>query len=187
LAAGRIFAIDRPGEAALPNTPANPVYCSAHVGNAVHTEESNLLVNAWYTGGADVIDFNDPRNPVESTFYDSGDGAAAGSDNWSAYWYEGPRLIEPSLTMYGNDGVEHPPSGEGFQVLSALTDVADSPLPYLNPQTQEQVLGDPVGKIKRQKAKQRSGSAGSGKAKASRSKASRNTRAGRRAARRLAP
>jgi hypothetical protein len=181
------FAIDRPGEAALPNTPANPVYCSAHLGNAVHTEESNLLVNAWYTGGADVIDFNDPRNPVESTFYDSGDGAAAGSDNWSAYWYEGPRLIEPSLTMYGNDGVEHPPSGEGFQVLSALTDVADSPLPYLNPQTQEQVLGDPVGKIKPKKAKKHSRSAGSGKAKASRSKASRSTRAGRRAARRLAP
>ena len=137
------FAISRPDEAALPNTPENPVYCSAHLGIPA-LSPAKLLVNAWYTGGADVIDFNDPRRPFEATFYDTGPGAAAGSDNWSAYWYEGPRSSEPTLTMYGNDGVEHPPSGEGFQVFNAATDVRDFGLPYLNPQTQERVLGDPV-------------------------------------------
>ncbi len=175
------FNISRPDEEGMESTPENPIYCSAHIGNTVHTDEANLLVNAWYTGGADVIDFNDPRNPFEATFYDSGPGAAGGSDNWSAYWYEGPGLPEPSLTMYGNDGVEHPPSGEGFQVFSALTDVVDSPLPYLNPQTQEQVLGDGVSGIRRKEAK-RFRSAAADKAKASRS-----TRAGSRAGGRLAP
>ncbi len=175
------FNIRRPDEEGVPSTVANPIYCSAHVGNTVHTDQANLLVNAWYTGGADVIDFNDRRNPFEATFYDSGSGAAGGSDNWTAYWYEGPGLPEPSLTMYGNDGVEHPPSGEGFQVFSALTDVADSPLPYLNPQTQEQVLGDGVSGLRRKKAKRFHSAA------PDRAKAGRSTRAGRRAARSLAP
>ena len=37
--------------------------------------------------------------------------------------------------MYGQDGVEDPPSGLGFQVFSAATDVNDIALPFLNPQT----------------------------------------------------
>jgi hypothetical protein len=115
-------------------------YCSAHVGNTVHTPDADLLVNAWYTGGADVVDFNDPAHPFEATFFDAGNGAAEGSDNWAAYWYEGPSLPGPTLTMYGQDGVEDPPTGLGFQTLRAETDVRDVPLPFLNPQTQMNVL-----------------------------------------------
>lgn len=125
------FMITRPGE---------EEYCSAHVGNTVYTPEVDLLVNAWYTGGADVIDFNDPTKPFEATFVDAGPGAATGSDNWAAYSYEGPALRGPKLTMYGTDGVEDSPSGLGFQVFSALTDVREVPLPFLNPQTQMRVL-----------------------------------------------
>jgi hypothetical protein len=128
------FMITRPGE---------PEYCSAHLGNAVHSPDANLLVNAWYTGGADVIDFNNPAAPFEATFWDPGPTAAGnGGDNWSAYWYEGPALPGNTLTMYGTDGVEDPPSGQGFQVFSALTDVTEVPLPFLNPQTQMNVLND---------------------------------------------
>jgi hypothetical protein len=87
-----------------------------------------------------VIDFNDPTRPFEATFFDAGNGAVGGSDNWAAYWYEGPGTGRRSLTMYGQDGVEDPPSGLGFQVLSARTDVRDIPLPFLNPQTQMNVL-----------------------------------------------
>ena len=35
-------------------------YCSAHMGMAVMGIERDLLVNAWYTGGANVIDFSQP-------------------------------------------------------------------------------------------------------------------------------
>jgi LVIVD repeat len=116
-------------------------YCSAHVGFPVHSPTADLLVNAWYTGGADVIDFNDPAHPFEATYFDAGNGAVGGSDNWTAYWYEGPGLGHGTLTMYGQDGVEHPPSGLGFQVFKAFTDVRTIPLPFLNPQTQMSVLG----------------------------------------------
>src|SRR5215204_3037044 len=37
-------------------------YCSAHMGMTVTGIEEDLLVNAWYTGGVDVIDFTDPEN-----------------------------------------------------------------------------------------------------------------------------
>jgi hypothetical protein len=54
--------------------------------------------------------------------------------------------------VYGTDGVEDPPNGEGFQVFSPFSDVATEPLRYLNPQTQETVLGDPVASVARQPA-----------------------------------
>lgn len=38
-----------------------PDYCSAHLGNFVPASDRYLLVNAWYTGGVDAIDFSDPR------------------------------------------------------------------------------------------------------------------------------
>jgi hypothetical protein len=161
-----------------------PSYCSAHVGNTVNTPDSDLLVNAWYTGGADVIDFNDPESPFEATFFDAGNGAAAGSDNWAAYWYEGPALPDSTLTMYGQDGVEDPPTGLGFQVFSAATDVDDIPLPFLNPQTQMNVVGSGVrlhpGNLK---------PTGTGKsvAKTKPNRAKVVTPAARAAARRLAP
>ena len=78
--------------------------------------------------------------PSRRRFFDAGNGAVGGSDNWAAYWYEGPGTGRRSLTMYGQDGVEDPPSGLGFQVFSARTDVRDIPLPFLNPQTQMHAL-----------------------------------------------
>ena len=164
-----------------PETPApGPTYCSAHVGNTVHTADADLLVNAWYTGGADVIDFNDPRHPFEATFFDAGNGATVGSDNWAAYWYEGPGLPGSTLTMYGQDGVEDPPSGLGFQTLRATTDVRDVPLPFLNPQTQMNVLESASS---RHHAKARAARV----TRSSRARASGGDAAGRAAARRLAP
>ncbi|HZB79387.1 MAG TPA: hypothetical protein VE522_06040, partial [Actinomycetota bacterium] len=50
--------------------PGATEYCSAHMGMAVMGIEEDLLVNAWYTGGADVIDFTDPRNLREIAYYD---------------------------------------------------------------------------------------------------------------------
>jgi hypothetical protein len=162
-----------------------PTYCSAHVGFPVHTEDADLLVNAWYTGGADVIDFNDPENPFEATFFDAGNGAVAGSDNWTAYWYEGPGTGGSTLTMYGQDGVEDPPTGLGFQVFSALTDVDDIPLPFLNPQTQMNVVGSGV-RLHPGNLKPR-GDKGAKATTAKVSRAKRATPAARAAARRLAP
>jgi hypothetical protein len=111
------------------------VYCSAHLGNVVHTAERDLLVNAWYNGGVDIVDFTNPAAPQEVAFWDET------SDNWSAYWYEGPSFLSGGgFPVYATDGVEDPPTGEGFQVFRAALHDDTVPLARLNPQTQEHVL-----------------------------------------------
>jgi hypothetical protein len=150
--------------------PAETAYCSMHQGNYVPTADGYFSVNAWYQWGVNVIDWTDPFNPVELAFHDDT------ADNWAAYWYEGPSLAGSMLTIYGTDGVEDPPTGEGFQVFGADSDLTEANLGHLNPQTQESVLGSPVGAISRTRAGQFD-SAAKGKAKQG-SKA---------AARRLAP
>jgi hypothetical protein len=117
-----------------PTRPPEDAYCSVHQGNYVRTPDGYFSVNAWYEWGVDVIDWTDPRHPAEVAFYD------VDSDNWAAYWYEGPSLPGDTLTIYGQDGVEDPPTGEGFQVFSAAIDVNEKRLRYLNPQTQVGLL-----------------------------------------------
>jgi hypothetical protein len=162
-------------------TPARtpePGYCSMHQGNYVPTADGYFSVNAWYEYGVDVIDWSDPFDPEEVAVFDLGADHPTDSDNWSAYWYEGPALPESSLTIYGTDGVEDPPSGEGFQVFRAGTDLREQNLDHLNPQTQEELIGRHGFTVTTAKAG-RYRSATSGKAEAS--AASRAT------ARRLAP
>jgi hypothetical protein len=149
---GRMFFLDRETGTKLSHFMIPRVeptaYCSAHLGNAVRTEDANLLVNAWYEGGIDVVDFSDPSNPTEVAFWDET------SDNWSAYWYEGPGLGAGQFPVYGTDGVENPPAGEGFQVFRVLSDVTTEALAHLNPQTQETLVdGSPTKKGKGAKAK----------------------------------
>jgi hypothetical protein len=115
------------------------LYCSAHLGNVVPAQGRYLLVNAWYTGGVDVIDFTNPKEPREIAFFDR-DG-----DNWSAYWYEHteePTFVTGRMRIYATDGVEGvfldtPVFGEGFQVLEMKTGTRRKGVDHLNPQTQE--------------------------------------------------
>ncbi|MGH3646678.1 MAG: hypothetical protein ACRDTM_05840 [Micromonosporaceae bacterium] len=123
----------------LPRTEAS-AYCSVHQGNFVPVRGRYLSVNAWYMGGMNVIDWTDPANPVEVAYYDIAPAGATGSDNWSAYWYEGPSLPGDSLTIYGTDGVHNPATGRGFQVFRVDLAADEVNLGHLNPQTQE----DPI-------------------------------------------
>ena len=50
--------------------PGATEYCSAHMGMAVMGIKRDLLVNAWYTGGVDVIDFSKPTRLKEIAYYD---------------------------------------------------------------------------------------------------------------------
>jgi hypothetical protein len=124
-------------------------YCSAHLGNVVPTKDRYLLVNAWYDGGANVIDFTDPRNPTEVAYYDAAPDPAhegdMGQNNWSAYWYEGPATDRGSLTVYASDHHETdmPPSPRGFDVFKVDLGVRDEQFGHLNPQTQEEFIKGP--------------------------------------------
>jgi LVIVD repeat-containing protein len=142
---GRMFFLDVATGAKLSHfmisRPEANAYCSAHVGNVVRTRDADLLVNAWYSGGVDVVDFTNPRSPSEVAWYDiASAGASPGSFNWSAYWYEGPGGGPRAFPIYGNDLEANPPSAFGFEVFLASLDVDRIGLAYLNPQTQERVL-----------------------------------------------
>jgi hypothetical protein len=76
--------------------------CVSHNGSLIPVPGRDIMVQGWYQGGVDVIDFTDADKPVEIGYFDRGpvdapatDGAAnsrtrgtiAGS--WGAYWYNG--------------------------------------------------------------------------------------------------
>jgi hypothetical protein len=117
--------------------PGATEYCSAHMGMAVMGIEDDLLVNAWYTGGADVIDFTDPRNLREIAYYDP----QQDSGTWSAYPYTGPTFRRGGGTpVYASDGVENNALADGMVVYRA----SNVPVPrrrdrvdHLNPQTMD--------------------------------------------------
>lgn len=118
--------------------PESGAYCSAHMGLPVFGSNRDLLVNAWYMGGVNVIDFSNPSAPKEIAFYDMGPDGPTGSDNWSAYSYVGPKFRRgPGIPIYASDGVHNPDSARGFVVFRAkVGKTGGRSLDHLNPQTQ---------------------------------------------------
>jgi hypothetical protein len=117
--------------------PGATKYCSAHMGMAVMGIKRDLLVNAWYTGGVDVIDFSKPRRLKEIAYYDP----QQDSGTWSAYPYTGPVFkTGPGIPVYASDGVENNPIAEGMVVYRTILPKPGVPkrVDHLNPQTMEE-------------------------------------------------
>jgi len=141
---GRMFFVDGASGAFLSDfqvgrlRPEPGAYCSAHMGLPVANFNRDLLVNAWYMGGVDVIDFSNPSNPKEIAFYDMAPFGATGSDNWSAYSYVGPKFgTGPGIPIYASDGVHNPNSARGFVVFRARVGRPSATVDHLNPQTMD--------------------------------------------------
>ena len=120
--------------------PAPTAYCSAHMGMAVMGIKQDLLVNAWYTGGVDVIDFTRPTRLKEIAYYDIFGPGPMGSDNWSAYPYTGPLFRgRRGVPVYASDGVHTPDSAKGMLVFRAKIKQPrrDELVDHLNPQTMD--------------------------------------------------
>jgi hypothetical protein len=118
-----------------PDTGAGE-YCSAHMGMAVMGIERDLLVNAWYTGGMDVIDFTKPRRLKEIAYYDP----QRDSGTWSAYPYTGPLFkTGPGIPVYASDGVENNTLAEGMVVYRTIVERPGRRglVDHLNPQTMD--------------------------------------------------
>ena len=129
----------RPRSELDPNTGNELEYCSAHMGMTVTGIEEDILVNAWYTGGVNVIDFTDPTNLEEIAYYDP----AVISGTWSAYPYTGPLFRQgrqAGVPVYASDGVTNNANAKGMVVYRARIDEvprrADL-LDHLNPQTMD--------------------------------------------------
>jgi hypothetical protein len=116
--------------------PGATEYCSAHMGMAVMGIKRDLLVNAWYTGGVDVIDFSKPTRLKEIAYFDP----QQDSGTWSAYPYTGPMFKNgPGIPVYASDGVENNALAEGMVVYRAITQKPGVPkrVDHLNPQTMD--------------------------------------------------
>ena len=139
---GRMFFTDLEGNfmsefhvGDLRPNPGATEYCSAHMGMAVMGIDRDLLVNAWYTGGVDVIDFTDAAALSEVAYYDP----ARDSGTWSAYPYMGPKFKRsPGIPVYASDGVENNAIAQGMVVYRALLqNVGSHTFDHLNPQTMD--------------------------------------------------
>jgi hypothetical protein len=112
-------------------------YCSSHMGMTVTGIKRDLLVNAWYTGGVDVIDFTNPTKLREIAYYDP----ERATGDWSAYPYTGPLFKNGrGLPVYASDGVEINAQARGLEVYRAnVTRPGKTKLlDHLNPQTMEE-------------------------------------------------
>jgi hypothetical protein len=121
--------------------PGDTEYCSAHMGMTIMGIERDLLVNAWYTGGVDVIDSTRPRRLREIAYYDP----QRDSGTWSAYPYTGPLFKRGrGVPVYASDGVENHPLAEGMVVYRARVQRPSrrNLVPHLNPQTMDHEMMD---------------------------------------------
>jgi len=121
----------------IPRTEASPCYNSAHLGTFAPTIGRYLLVNAWYQGGADVIDATNPANPTEVAWWDFLPAGPTGSDNWAHYWYENTVGDNNGMWTYATDGFAPLTTGRGFEAFRVTMPAQDIALSRLNPQTQE--------------------------------------------------
>jgi len=115
--------------------PAAGEYCSAHMGMTVTGTNRDLLVNAWYTGGTNVIDFSNPTKLKEVAFFDP----QQNSGTWSAYPYTGPGFgTGPGIPVYASDGVTNNALAEGMVVYRTIVQKPGANvLDHLNPQTMD--------------------------------------------------
>jgi hypothetical protein len=116
--------------------PAPGEYCSAHMGMAVMGINRDLLVNAWYTGGTDVIDFTEASRLKEVAYYDP----QLNSGTWSAYPYTGPLFkTGPGIPVYASDGVTTNALAQGMVVYRTIVQKPGKSklVDHLNPQTMD--------------------------------------------------
>jgi hypothetical protein len=121
-------------------------YCSSHMGMTVTGIEEDILVNAWYTGGVNVIDFTDPTDLEEIAYFDP----ERISGTWSAYPYTGPLFRQGrrrGLPVYASDGVTNNLNAQGMVVYRARVDQDLVPrrgdlVDHLNPQTMDHGMSE---------------------------------------------
>lgn len=119
--------------------PQGEQICVSHNANVVPVQHRYVMVAAYYQGGNSVVDFTNPRNPVEVAYSDLEDTTAGAADTWSAYWYNDH--------VYANGGLNRrgPTANRGLDIFR-VTDDHGRPLRtrnwhHLNPQTQEVFQG----------------------------------------------
>ncbi|MDH2429489.1 hypothetical protein [Sphaerisporangium sp. TRM90804] len=73
----------------IPRYQADSENCVAHNGSLIPVKGKDIMVQAWYQGGASIWDFTDSRHPKEIGYFERGPASEGGGGFWSAYYYNG--------------------------------------------------------------------------------------------------
>jgi len=136
----------------IPSAQTAEENCVSHNGGLIPVPGRDLMVQGWYQGGVDVIDFTDPDHPFEIAYFDRGpvDAPAEPGDtaqavsrlrgsiggSWGAYYWNG--LVYSSELARGLDILELLPTDQ----LSA-NELAAARLVHFdeyNPQSQPKIV-----------------------------------------------
>jgi hypothetical protein len=146
----------------IPTAQSAQENCVSHNGGLVPVPGRDIMVQGWYQGGVDAIDFTDPDHPFEIAFFDRGPydpppsndttvvaaGAPAGGPggggrfrstiggSWGAYYWNG--MVYSSELARGFDILELTPSDK----LSANELAAAKLVKFVeyNPQSQPHIV-----------------------------------------------
>ncbi len=123
----------------LPVAQTNQENCVSHIPSLVPIPGRDIFVQAWYQGGASLVDFTNASNPKEIGYFDRGPINPTTmflGGLWSTYYYNG--------AIYGSE------IRRGFDVwnLTATSDISQSELDFaakavktarMNAQTQQPI------------------------------------------------
>jgi hypothetical protein len=76
----------------MPAAQSRMENCVAHNGSLVPVPGRDIMVQGWYQGGLDVIDFTDAHHPYEIAYFDRGpvdSTKLVTAGYWAGYWYNG--------------------------------------------------------------------------------------------------
>ncbi|GAA4591225.1 hypothetical protein GCM10023194_49940 [Planotetraspora phitsanulokensis] len=73
----------------IPRYQADTENCVAHNGSLIPVKGRDIMVQAWYQGGASFWDFTDSAHPKEIGYFERGPAAEGSGGFWSAYYYNG--------------------------------------------------------------------------------------------------
>jgi len=119
--------------------------CVSHIPSIVPVEGRDIFIQAWYQGGASMVDFTNPAAPKEIGYYDRGPISATSlvfGGWWNTYWYNG--TVYASELSRGFDSLKLTPTSDLTAAELATTEnVVQSP--RLNVQTQQPYLRTSTG------------------------------------------
>jgi hypothetical protein len=140
----------------IPSAQTAQENCVSHNGGLLPVPGRDIMVQGWYQGGVDAIDFTDPDHPFEIAFFDRGpiDPPPAPGDtnvsisrqrgtiggSWGAYYYNG--YVYSSELARGFDVFELLPSAQ-----LSKNELAAAKLVHLdqyNPQSQPHIVWPPA-------------------------------------------
>jgi hypothetical protein len=107
----------------IPSAQTAQENCVSHNGGIVPVPGRDIMVQGWYQGGVDVIDFTDPDHPFEIAYFDRGpvDAPPAPGDTANAAVTRGRGTIGGSWGAYYWNGLVYSSElARGFDILELL-------------------------------------------------------------------